>query len=195
MGGPARYLAETFHCQVHSVELQGNLVTLSRELNRKTGLEKSVIVVEGDILETDWKEYFNGIVSFLTFLHISDKPRLWSRVHGCLKPGAAFCVEDYFCRRTPTSEEEDSIRNVVGVPVLQTKGEYLQSVEGAGLVPVQWQDLSETWAHWTKERYEQAGSGEKKAAGHLLEFYKVVADLFESGMLGGVRISGIRPES
>ena len=74
MGGPARYLAGKKGCQVLAIEIQSDLHQTGAELTQRTGLDKRVTHVHGDILAL--APHFQGgsydaMVSWLTVLRAS----------------------------------------------------------------------------------------------------------------------------
>ena len=96
IGGPARYLAARTGCSVVALELQLDLHETGRSLTARCGLEDRVRHVAGDVLAAALDGGgFDGIMSFLVFLHIPDRKRLFDICHAALKPGHAMYIEDF----------------------------------------------------------------------------------------------------
>ena len=51
--------------------------------------------IQGDFLETNFENEFDGIMSMLAFLHIPNKQKLFKKCIHSLKSGGKIFVEDY----------------------------------------------------------------------------------------------------
>eukprot|EP01128_Nolandella_sp_AFSM9_P006304 TRINITY_DN3209_c0_g1_i2.p1 TRINITY_DN3209_c0_g1~~TRINITY_DN3209_c0_g1_i2.p1 ORF type:complete len:527 (-),score=101.08 TRINITY_DN3209_c0_g1_i2:40-1503(-) len=92
LGGPSRYLAGKYQSQVLAVELQDTLHRTASELTSRASLSKSVHHLCGDILQLGQhlkSASFSSVVSWLTVLHIHDRPRLFKLCYDLLQPGGA----------------------------------------------------------------------------------------------------------
>ncbi|NKB76678.1 MAG: methyltransferase domain-containing protein [Gammaproteobacteria bacterium] len=90
IGGPSRYLAHASGCHMTALELQTDLNFTAQQLTDRCGLTKRVDHVSGDFLENPLGEKtFDALVSWLTFLHIPDRKKLYRNCFSALKPGAA----------------------------------------------------------------------------------------------------------
>ena len=196
-GGPARFTAKKFQCQVHSIELQANLVQINQKLNVQTKLDRYIKTINGDFLTMNLHQSYDAILSFLVFLHIPDKQKLWQKVYQALKPGSFFCIEDYYA---VSPHETAEMTDVVGISNLQSRSVTQQTIESTGLMIDQWQDMTNDWTKWCENRSNQYQNnieyyiktqGEKRA-NHLNYFYKTTAQLFKEKYVGGVRVSGYK---
>jgi cyclopropane fatty-acyl-phospholipid synthase-like methyltransferase len=95
MGGPARYIAASTRAHVTALELQPDLYEVARNLTARCGLSSRVAHVCGDIVAGEIDKDYDAIVSFLGFLHISDKAKLLSACRAALRPLGVMYVEDY----------------------------------------------------------------------------------------------------
>jgi cyclopropane fatty-acyl-phospholipid synthase-like methyltransferase len=197
IGGPARYLAHTTGCQVTALELQRKVHALAAELTERCGLAERVLHQCGDALTCPiWAAGFDAVVSWLAVLHIPERRRLYARLARALRPGGWCYIED-LCMRAPFSAAElRDLREVVfGVSVTTIEAQ-VDDLHAAGFVDVIAADQSEDWAPYTAARlaawqanhasYATAHGEGAYAAQEL--FYAVIARLFESGSLGGVRL-------
>lgn len=199
-GGPARYLAKKVGCQVHGIEIQEKIAEFAQQLNMKVNMQEQVHIRTGNFLNLEITQTYDRIISYLVFLHIPDKTKLWSQLAASLKEKAQFYVEDFIRLRQLEPIEEKILKSVVGAEGIQDLETYRYSIEKQGLEVNECIDLSKIWATWTKERAnaylkqvtEQAKKHGVEAAEHMLEFFQVVAKLFAEGAIGGIAIRGIK---
>jgi cyclopropane fatty-acyl-phospholipid synthase-like methyltransferase len=206
IGGPARYLSVRTGCDVTGVELQADLTQAATELTARTGLANRVRFITGDFVSLYTAQHadlqkasFDHFISQLVFLHIPDRPQLLKTCFETTKPGGTFLIED-FVQVGPafTSNEKSMLLNDVHAQTVTTRDEYIAALEDAGFVDVQTIDLTEGWREWSMARYKKyVESKEETVKMHgesvyngRSAFYKVVADLFDGGNLGGACITG-----
>lgn len=143
-------------------------------------------------------------------LHIPLEPRLVAlqKIHDNLADSASFVIEDYLLK-TPngredlTDEEKHLLEDVIGAVCAPTVGDYRQHLESVGFVDVEFEDLSAVWTKWTVSRRDRflskrARQVELHGEAHVEKmetFYKAPPVLFESGKLGGYRITGRKKEN
>lgn len=197
LGGPARLLAHWTGCSVDALELQNDLHQAAVELTKQCDLSSRVCHLQGNILEFDvgTSKSYDGIVSWLVFLHISNRSRLYQQCFDSLKSGGRMYVEDYVRQGTFTQHERDLLRKEVYVQhELPTKEETRQELQAAGFKIVELIDVSKAWKEYTQTRHEryrselrrhQSVQGEQ-AANNLLHFYESIDTLFQGTTLGGV---------
>lgn len=201
-GGTARILSAKSRCATTALELQRDIHEMAVFLTKKCQLDDCVKHVMGDILTLDMNELgggistFDGVVSLLVFLHITDKSSLLKRCAKVLKPGGTLFIEDFYCRSPFSEEEAKSLVNDVYAVELPTREEYISQLETSGFQNIQFIDKSTEWTEYvhhrlfrfmyTQYRFEEIHG--KRTYRSLLHFYNAVAVLFSSGNLGGVRI-------
>jgi sarcosine/dimethylglycine N-methyltransferase len=201
IGGPARYLAARTGCRVVALELQPDLHETGRSLTVRCGLDEQVLHVEGDVLASALDGGFDGIMSFLVFLHIPSRKRLFDICHAALKPGHAMYIEDFVLNRAPSAEQRRDLEIKVMCPYLPDAATYARELEASGFTVERFEDQSRAWSTFTAQRldaFRQARQrnirvhGEAVTAG-LDDFYSTVAALYAAGVLGGARIVARRP--
>jgi SAM-dependent methyltransferase len=201
VGGPARYLAHTTGCRVTALELQKPLHEIGVDLTRRTRLADRVTHVCGDALTYDFADgSFDAVVSFLAIVHIPDRPRLFARLARALRPGGGCYIED-LCQRAPFAPRDlEELRDVVCANTITSQDDYAQELRDAGFGAVTVTDLTPDWAPFAAERLAAwrenhatyaAIHGEGAYCAQEL-FYAVVARLYDSGSLGGVRLTAHR---
>lgn len=203
-GGPARLLAAEAKCHVVAMELQRDIHEMATSLTKRCHLDELVRHSHGDILHCDMSTIgagpgsFDAVVSWLVFLHISDKPTLFNKCNEMLKvkQGKLFC-DDFFMLNPFTSEQEHSLKNDVYCADLPSREEYIQLLEGCGFHNVIFEDRTGPWTAYVNERLKAFVANRERFEGihgespykHLLHFYTAIITLFNSGSLGGVRIT------
>ncbi|KUO14081.1 hypothetical protein AQJ58_03260 [Streptomyces sp. DSM 15324] len=203
LGGPARYLAERYGCRVTAVELQPELHELSTELTALCGLSERVTAVRADALTlrgAPWSQRYDHVVSLLTILHIPRRAELFDVLHGLLRPGGTFYVEDFYARRPLTDGERTDLAALVACPYLPDESRYRQDLAEAGLTDVTWTDVTDLWLPFVGDRAERFRRDLPQhvrlhgapLATRLRRFYDTVDSLFTGGGVGGVRLWGRR---
>jgi cyclopropane fatty-acyl-phospholipid synthase-like methyltransferase len=195
IGGPARYMAATSGARVTALEIQPDLDVLATDLTRRCGLDHLVEHRCGDILE-GLGEHYDAVVSFLCFLHIADRRRLFAACRGALAAGGAMYIEDYAERREPTVDEAALLEVKVQCPSLPSPARYEAQIRAAGFDDIHVEDVTSQWTAFTASRLEMFRAlRERNISVHGLEiveglddFYATVAGLFDSGVIAGLKI-------
>jgi cyclopropane fatty-acyl-phospholipid synthase-like methyltransferase len=202
VGGPARYISHKTGCQVTGIELQEPLNEMAVELTQRVGLADRVNFITGDILEVNIKESdFDHFVSWLVFLHIPQRSKLFSVCFNALKPGGTFLIEDMVALHPFSDEEKSVLSEVIFAPYIPDSKTYRLDLEQAGFVNLEFEDISESWRDWANSRYQLHNENKEKnlklygdavfESRSLL--YNKVAQLFNDGNLGGMCITGKKP--
>ena len=89
IGGPARYFAHRFGCEVTGIDLTAEFCDVARDLTRVLGLEKWVKFELGNALAMPFADgCFDGAYSMNVSMNIADKGAFYREIHRVLKPGA-----------------------------------------------------------------------------------------------------------
>jgi len=202
IGGPARYLAAAAGCRVTALEIQPDLHAVGESLTARCGLQDRVHHVCGDMLDGPLDGGgFDVLISYLVFLHIPARARLFAACRSALGPGGRIFTEDFTKRREPSAEDWAALKEKVLCPYLPTAETYAAQLAAAGFEVLAIEDMSESWTAFTAERhaaFEDARPrnlgvhGPEITAG-LADFYGTVADLYGRGVLGGLRFVAAGP--
>jgi cyclopropane fatty-acyl-phospholipid synthase-like methyltransferase len=197
IGGPARWLAATTGCRVTAIELQPDLNETAADLTRRSGLADRIAHVAGNILDgAPDPGTYDALISYLVFLHIPDRVRLFAACHQALRPGAGMYIEDFTLLSEPTPEQREALRVKVQCPYVPSPEVYVEDIAGAGFASVEFEDVTADWTAFTAERAASFRTsrdrqvrvhGGEVAAG-LEDFFETMAGLYADGVLGGARI-------
>ena len=195
IGGPARYIAAKSGAHVTALELQPDLDALAADLTQRCGLAGLVDHRCGNILD-GLGETYDAVVSFLCFLHIADKPRLLAACRDALVAGSGMYIEDFAKHRQPTRDEAAALEVKVQCPPLPSPTDYDEQLRAAGFPDVHIDDVTAQWGAFTASRLEEFRAARaRNIAVHGLDiveglddFYATVAGLFQTGVIGGVKV-------
>eukprot|EP00571_Detonula_confervacea_P003844 CAMPEP_0172321342 /NCGR_PEP_ID=MMETSP1058-20130122/43119_1 /TAXON_ID=83371 /ORGANISM="Detonula confervacea, Strain CCMP 353" /LENGTH=283 /DNA_ID=CAMNT_0013036823 /DNA_START=145 /DNA_END=996 /DNA_ORIENTATION=+ len=201
-GGPARVLSSLSKCTTTALELQTDIHQMAEYLTKRCNLENHLKHELGDILTFNLDELggglssFDGIVSFLVFLHIPDKKSLLENCAKMLKSGGTIFFEDFYCRSQFSEAEVNSLAEDVYANDLPTREEYISHLETSGFHNIQVIDKSSEWTAYVSERLEKFTANRYKFEEvhgeptylSLLHFYNAIVKLFTGQSLGGVRV-------
>jgi sarcosine/dimethylglycine N-methyltransferase len=204
IGGPARYLGHTTGCHVTALELQPELHRIGVDLTLRSGLAGRVTHLCGDALTYALPlAEFDAVVSWLAILHIADRPRLFARLARTLRAGGRCFVEDLSQRAPFAPRELADLRGIVHGITVTSAADYAADLRAAGFVEIATTDLTSDWAPYATERLRtwrqnRAANSRVHGEGAYLaheKFYAVVAHLYDSGSLGGIRLVGHVPKA
>jgi sarcosine/dimethylglycine N-methyltransferase len=196
-GGPARYLASRFQCNVTCLELQKHIHDVAQYFTDLVGLGSKVRHIHGDLIsyEAPSRKYDN-LLSLLVILHISEKGTAFQKIAGLLKGHGKIYIEDFYEKSPLTTSEKHDLKRIVSCPSLLTKDEYVNDLKAAGFKDIEFLDMGEKWLPFVRERNQnydatktrQIAVHGKQLADALSVFYSTIVKLFEDGNLGGVRL-------
>jgi len=95
VGGPARYLAETYGCRVTGVDLSEPFVDAARYLTERTGQTGQVSFQTGSALDLPFNDgHFDVALLQHVSMNIADRAQLYREIRRVLKPGGKFATFD-----------------------------------------------------------------------------------------------------
>ncbi len=95
IGGPARYFADRFGCQVTGIDLTQEFCDAARHLTNLLGLSGRIAYEQGDALDMPFADdTFDGAYSMNVSMNISDKMALYREIHRVLRPGAWLALSE-----------------------------------------------------------------------------------------------------
>jgi ubiquinone/menaquinone biosynthesis C-methylase UbiE len=88
IGGPARYFANRFGCNITGIDLTEEFCAAARHLTRLLGMQDRVVFEAGDALAMRFPDgSFDGAYSMNVSMNIADKKAFYREIHRVLKPG------------------------------------------------------------------------------------------------------------
>jgi phosphoethanolamine N-methyltransferase len=135
IGGAAFHLARAYGAKVTGIDLAEEMVAIALERVGHPRMTDSVTFRLADVLETSFPEPFDIVWSRDAFMHITDKPRLFSRLYQLLAPGGRLAITDYARGNTPGTPEFEQYIQKTGYHVIEPR-EYGRLLQGAGFVDV-----------------------------------------------------------
>jgi ubiquinone/menaquinone biosynthesis C-methylase UbiE len=95
IGGPSRYLASKFGCQVTGLDLTPEFVALAGMLAQRTRLADKVTYRQGNALDLPFPDAsFDVVWSQNAAMNIADRDRLYGEMHRMLRPGGRLALQD-----------------------------------------------------------------------------------------------------
>src|SRR5215510_14771638 len=95
IGGPSRYLAGTFGCDVVGLDLTPEFIDLAAMLAQRTRLASKVTYSQGDALALPFADAsFDLVWSQNAAMNIADRDRLYGEMRRVLKPVGRLAVQD-----------------------------------------------------------------------------------------------------
>ncbi|MFT4435394.1 class I SAM-dependent methyltransferase [Caballeronia sp. 15715] len=153
LGGPSRYLAETFGCTVQGIDLSQSFVDAARFLAERSGLEDKVAYQRGNALSLPFSaDAFDVAWSQHVAMNIADRDALYGETRRVLRRGGHFAIFDV------VAASEDPLH----YPVPWASGpetSFLLSADAMRTVLVSqgfritsWTDCTEAGVSWFLER-------------------------------------------
>jgi phosphoethanolamine N-methyltransferase len=139
IGGCVFQIAADYGAYVDGVDISHNMIEIGSQRCKEQGLEDKVKLYQGDCLEREYGTTYDVVHSRDVFLHIHEKPRIFSIIRNVLAPGGLLAFTDYCRGEGPLSTKFDTyIRQ--REYCLHTVDEYRDLIERAGFVDVKAED-------------------------------------------------------
>jgi sarcosine/dimethylglycine N-methyltransferase len=202
LGGPARYLAYRYGADVTGIELTPARVKGAEDLTRRVGLQNSVRVIEGNILQVPLPDAsVDVVISQEALLHVPDKERALAEAFRILKPGGRIAFTDWVAHRPLSDSDKELMWQGMAVADLYCLQTYADLIRRAGFTVNSIEDLTVDWGVILKQRlamYRKLRVEAQEAntpAGHdaFYESYVRFVDLVNDAILGGGRFAGEKP--
>jgi SAM-dependent methyltransferase len=148
VGGPARFLAQTYGCRVTGIDLSEPFVDAARYLTERTGQSGQVSFEAASALELPFDEgRFDIVLLQHVAMNISDRARLYREIRRVLNSSGRFATFDVVWKggephypvpwaRTPATS------------FLLTAAATREAIEAAGFRTLAWQDDTEVAKAW-----------------------------------------------
>jgi SAM-dependent methyltransferase len=148
IGGPARYLAATFGCQVTGVDLSPGFIDAATYLTARCALSDRVTFQAGDALHLPFEDSaFDAVFLQHVAMNVEDRTALYAEVRRILAPGGRFATYDLVVCDGDVVYPVPWARDA-STSFLMSEGETRTALEHAGFQPVFWRDDSQTAIDW-----------------------------------------------
>ena len=148
IGGPARYLAATFGCQVTGLDLSPGFIDAGTYLTARCGLSDRVTFQAGDALHLPFEDgAFDAVFLQHVAMNVEDRAALYGEVHRVLVPGGRFATYDVIVGVGEVVYPVPWARDA-STSFLLSEAETRTALEDAGFQPVFWRDDSQTAVDW-----------------------------------------------
>jgi SAM-dependent methyltransferase len=95
IGGPARYFANRFGCQVTGIDLTDEFCEVARLFTERAGLQEHVKFEQGNALNMPFSDStFDGAYSMNVSMNIADKGALFREIHRVLRSGSWLALSE-----------------------------------------------------------------------------------------------------
>jgi SAM-dependent methyltransferase len=144
IGGPSRYLASKFGCQVTGLDLTAEFVALAGMLAQRTRLADKVTYRQGDALDMPFADAsFDLVWSQNAAMNIADRDRLYGEMRRVLTPAGRLALQEMAAGPGgepfyPTPWAGDK-----SISFLSTPEATRAALERIGFRVVAWQDTTE----------------------------------------------------
>ncbi len=96
LGGPARYLAKRFGCNVDGLDITGPFVDAGNRLTALLGMKESVTIKQGDGQKLPYADkMFDGGYSQHVTMNVPDRDAFFREAYRVLKHGAFFALTEH----------------------------------------------------------------------------------------------------
>jgi ubiquinone/menaquinone biosynthesis C-methylase UbiE len=166
LGGPSRYLASTFGCEVQGIDLSPTYVELSGFLAERTGLSDKVTYRRANALSLPFADAtFDIAWTQHVAMNIEDRDGLYAEIARVLRPGGRLALYDVVAGSqsplhfpVPWSRGQET-------SFLLTVNEMRAVLERRGFKIVSWRDRSPEAIEWFVEFARRQAEGEASSLG------------------------------
>ena len=144
LGGPSRYLAETFGCSVIGIDLSASFVELARWLAERSGVAGRVGYEVADLRAIPFDNNgFDLVWTQHVIMNIRDRAQAYSEFRRVLKPAGRLAFYDVIAADAkPAIAYPVPWASEPGASHLLTQEETIAALEDAGFVKSVWRDVT-----------------------------------------------------
>lgn len=148
VGGPARFLAETYGCRVTGVDLSDSFVEAARYLTARTGQSERISFQTANALALPFNEAsFDVVLLQHVAMNIADRPGLYREIRRVLKSGGRFATFDVVLNSAEPHYPAPWARTPA-TSYLLTATATRETIEAAAFRTLEFQDDTAVAAEW-----------------------------------------------
>lgn len=153
LGGPSRYLAETYGCTVQGVDLSQSFVDAANFLAERSGLASKVSYRHGNALALPFAaDAFDLAWTQHVAMNIADRAALYGEASRVLRPGGHFAIFDVIAVSGEPLHFPVPWASGPEISFLVTADEMRAALEDQGFRVASWIDSTEAGIHWFLQR-------------------------------------------
>ncbi|HKF09580.1 MAG TPA: methyltransferase domain-containing protein [Xanthobacteraceae bacterium] len=143
IGGPSRYLASKFGCQVTGLDFTAEFVALAAMLAQRTRLAGKVAYRQGDALDLPFADAsFDIVWSQNAAMNIADRDRLYGEMRRVLAPGGRLALQEIAAGPGGEPYYPAPWANDKTISFLSTPQATRVALERIGFRVIAWQDTT-----------------------------------------------------
>ena len=153
LGGPSRYLAETYGCTVHGIDLSQSFVDAANFLAERSGLEDKVTYQRGNALSLPFSAgAFDVAWTQHVAMNIADRAALYRETSRVLRRGGHFAIFDVVAASEGPQHYPVPWARGPETSFLVTADEMRRVLESQGFRIASWTDCTEAGVTWFLDR-------------------------------------------
>jgi SAM-dependent methyltransferase len=192
LGGPARFLAATYGCQVTGIDLSQPFVDAAQMLTERTGLSDMVTFRQANALELPFaEESFDHAWTQHVAMNIADRAGLYASIRRVLKPGGCLAIYDVVADDRGPPIFPVPWARVPETSFLLTPQAMREALAKAGFTEVSWADKTDAGQAWAAEMQAKREAKPTPLGLHVVmgpRFAEMTANLGRNLQEGRVRL-------
>ena len=202
LGGPARYVAWRFGCDVTGIDLTESRCRSAARLTELVGLTDRVRFVHGDAAALPFEDgSFTACLSQEALVHVHARAAAIGECFRVLAPGGRLAFTDWTAAAELADADRERLASGFSTGRIESEKGYRSLLAAAGFADVEAEDLSASWRPILRERLQMYRSLREETVARFGRdrydeydaLYAFFVRLVDEGVLGGGRFSARRP--